>query len=112
MSGHLQTPVSLRSWVFLAGLAIVVWGSAAMFSRSLSACVITEEHASELVMAELSRAGLDSRFLSAPTGVPNDCWIEFEYQGNGRRISYVVVDDPLRGPEVNAWDYAADANGP
>ena len=27
-------------------------------------------------------------------------------------LDYVVVDDPLHGPELHRWNYAEDANGP
>jgi hypothetical protein len=80
--------------------------------KSLNSCVITESQATKLVQEELMRRGLDSKYLQGPTQSPGSCSYDFYYDGGGHRISYVAAEDPLHGPELHIWDYAADKNGP
>ena len=75
-----------------------------------TSCALSEAHAKELMFQELSRRGFDPKFLQGPT--QRGCSYDFEYEGNGKRISYVVMDNPPRSPAVQSWDYAPDQNGP
>ena len=65
-----------------------------------------------MVLAELARAKLDPRFLHGPTQASGSCSFDFEYEGGGRKISYVAMEDWLHGPELAKWDYPENANGP
>lgn len=98
--------------ILTLGLVVGALGLGALLLKGFSSCAITKAEAKKMVLAELSRVGLDPKFLHGPTQSPGSCSFDFEYEGNGRKISYVAAEDPLHGPELHRWDYADHANGP
>lgn len=99
--------------IAVVSIAVAVVLVAAAFRHyAFTGCVLTEAKATDMVMAELKRAELDPKYLTGPTQAPGSCSLDFYYDGEGRQISYVAIEDSLHGPELHRWDYAKDANGP
>ena len=102
--------MTVRAWkLALIGTMAILAG--AWIFESFTSCALAESQAKQIVLAELSRAGLDPSLLRGQNP-PRSCSYDFHYEGNGRTISYVVADDLLHGPELHRWDYAEGANGP
>ena len=101
--------------IVIASITFALVAVAGWVAWSLKQCPLDHPknmaQAVAMVHEELSRQGLDSVHLSKPRR-DMKCGVSFAYSGEGRKIDYVVVDDPLHGPELHRWDYAEDANGP
>jgi hypothetical protein len=95
-----------------SGLVAVSLATAAFIYWDFASCAISEAEATQMVMAEMSRAGLDPQFLTGPTQTPGSCSFNYDYDGDGHKISYVIADDLMHGPELNSWDYGNEPNGP
>ena len=71
-------------------------------------CGLSEAQATDMVAEELERSGLDKRHLSGPENQKGTCSYSFEFEGQGRKLNYVVMSTWLQGVKLNVWDFKRD----
>jgi len=71
-------------------------------------CGLSEAQATEMVVEELARLGLDKKHLSGPENQTGTCSYSYDFEGQGQKLNYVVMSTWLHGVQLNVWDYKRD----
>jgi hypothetical protein len=71
-------------------------------------CGLSEAQATDMVAKELDRLGLDKKHLSGPESQEGSCSYSFDFEGQGRKLNYVVMSTWLQGVKLNVWDFKRD----
>lgn len=71
-------------------------------------CGLSEAQATDTVVEELVRLGLDKKHLSGPASQKGTCSYSFDFEGQGQKLNYVVMSTWLHGVQLNFWDYRRD----
>lgn len=98
-----------RSLIFVGGLFLAVsFVYAVVAGLYFDDCGLSAAQAKDAVVEELVREALDQRYLSGSAVQNGTCSYSFDFQGQGRKLNYVVMSTWLHGVEVSVWDYQRD----
>jgi hypothetical protein len=93
---------------------ILVFGGGATLAPALAysviaaanfdGCGLSDTAARGIVVEELVRLGLDQKYLSGPERDQNSCSFSFDFNGQGRKLNYVVTATS-HSVDLTFWDY-------
>ena len=72
-------------------------------------CGLSEAQAKDAVIREINSLKLDKKYLSSSSGQAGSCSYSFDFEGQGKKINYVVMSTWLHGVKVTSWDYHREA---